>query len=502
MIIKYDRFQITDIDPIILVRKLIAKAYKDNIDEEQSVEISIFDFYQAYMHIRLLENELADIKFKIFDSLNEELCSAMSSLLKIKIRPKTSIISAIQYYNGFLEKKLEFLQKGRGYLSLNQKNIGMPIIVDYKITKNDGLQIYKVNFQLKKLIEAVKKFVEDYSRLSDKMHQLWESAIDHNAPSITKQGQLFIEQVTRIQENLGINKVNIGMKDWGMRVTAYVLDNGSLLTHPFCMNYRGKSILPLYLEAHGIIDIHDISLINKPLDYADANLQYTVSRPCVKNIFDSDNTAIPVNQRKTLTETQIVIIENIFQEIKDSLIFAGKSKLMNSFREIIIWFIKKISFCLEEESFLHRKVIDYLQKNKNKTYLKIEDDFFLPFIYEKLINDFGNHRVVKKPEKFKGEIDIFFDNSIPIELKVWRKHKDIESTVDEKFLNLGQAATYASIDRIGLMVILDISSIGKGIKTIENCWRILTKEFEINKNQPTKIIALLFDCNHSQPSRL
>lgn len=503
MAIKYDRFQVTDINPIILVRKLIAKAYQNNMDKEQSVELSLVDFYQVYMDIKLLEKELIDVEFDVFDTLNEELSSVMSALSKTEICPKTSIVSATQYYNNFLEKKLEFLKKGKGYLPIGKKDIGVPIINDYKAKKGNGLKIYNVTFKLEKLIDAVKKFIKDYKYLRDKMHQLWEAAVDHNAPSIEKQGQLFIEQVKIAQGYLGINKVNIGLKDWGMRMTVSISDDGSLFQHPFNMDYRGKAILPLYLEAHGIIDINDLSLTNKPLDYADANLQYNVSHPCVKNIFDSDNTAIPLNQRKSLTETQIVIIEKIFEELNDALIFAGKPNVKNSFSDLVIWFIKKLTFCLEEESFLRNSAVEYLEKNKDKQYVKMEDGFFLPFVYEKIANYFCGNRVLKKPEKFKGEIDLFFDNCLPIELKVWKgKRTDLESIVDEKFPNLGQAASYASIDRIGFLVILDVSSLEKGIRNIENCWRILTKEFDINKQLPTKIITLIFDCNHSQPSTL
>ena len=348
MAIKYDRFQVTDIDPIILVRKLIAKAYQNNMDKEQSVELSLVDFYQVYMDIKLLEKELIDVEFDVFDTLNEELSSVMSALSKTEICPKTSIVSATQYYNNFLEKKLEFLKKGKGYLPIGKKDIGVPIINDYKAKKGNGLKIYNVTFKLEKLIDAVKKFIKDYKYLRDKMHQLWEASVDHNAPSIEKQGQLFIEQVKIAQGYLGINKVNIGLKDWGMRMTVSISDDGSLFQHPFNMNYRGKAILPLYLEAHGIIDIYDLSLTNKPLDYANANLQYNVSHPCVINVFDSDNTSIPLNQRKSLTETQIVIIEKIFEELNDALIFAGKPNVKNSFSDLIIWFIKKLSFCLEE----------------------------------------------------------------------------------------------------------------------------------------------------------
>ena len=499
---KYDRFQVFDIDPIILVRKLMVKSDKKNMDEEQSVQLSILDFYPVYMDIKLLERELTDVEFSVFATLTEEVSSAISALTNTEIRPKTSIISAIQYYNDFLRKRLEFLKKGMGYLSVSAKDTGDPIINDYQATKETGLRIFNVSFKLKKLINAVKKFIQDYKYLHDKMHDLWESAVESNAPSIEKQGQLFIEQVKIAQDHLGIKNVNMGMHNWGMRMTAFVSDDGVLCQHPFNMNYKGKAILPIYLEAKGIIDIHDLSLINKPLDHANADLQYTVSRPCVINIFDSDNTSIPLDQRKSLTETQIVIIEKIFEELSDALIFAGKPNLKKSFSELIVWFIKKLSFCLEEESFLRNGAVEYLEKNKERKYVNIEDGFFLPFMLEKLSNTFGSHRVLKKPEKFQGEIDILFDNQISIELKVWReKHTDLESTVDEKYPHLGQAASYASIERVGFLVILDVSAPEKGIRNIENCWRILTKVFDMNEQLPTKIVTLILDCNHSQPSR-
>ena len=501
--IKYDRFQVRDIDPINLVRKLIVKSDKNNMDREQSVQLSMIDFYQVYMDIKLLEKELIDVEFEVFDTLSETASAVASALSKSEIIPKTDTVAATQYYNDFLEKKLNFLKKGMGYLSVRPKDVGDPIISDYKETKKAGLKAFDVTFELTKLIDALKKFIKDYKSLQDKMRWLWESGVEHNAPSIDKQGQLFIEQVKIAQDHLGITKVNIGMRNWGIRMTASVSNDGSLCPHPFNMNYKGKAILPLYLEAHGVIDIHDISLVNKLLDHSNADLQYTVSRPCVINIFDSDNTPIPLDQRKSLSETQIVLIEKVFEELNEALVFAGKPNLKRSFCDLIIWFIKKLSYCLEEESFLRNAAVEYLENNKETKYVKMEDDLFLPFLLEKLTNTFGSQRVLKKPEKFKGEIDLLFDNCLPIELKVWREeHKDLESTVDEKFPHLSQAATYASIDRVGFLVALDISSPGKGIKNIENCWRVLTKEFDINKQHPTKIISLIFDCNHIQPSRL
>jgi hypothetical protein len=503
MKMKYDRFQIFDIDPIILVRKLVVKSDQNNMGKEQSVQLSMIDFYQAYMNINILETQLIDTEFEVFDSLTEQASSLYSASSGREISPKTSTVSATQYYNNFLERKLNFLKKGMHYLSVGSKDIGDPIIIDYQETKQTGLKTFNVSFKLNELICGLKKFIKDYNYLHNKMRRLWESGIDSNAPSINKQGQLFINKVKIVQEHLGVNKVNMGMKDWGMRMTKFTSDNEDLCLHPLNMDYGGKAILPLYLEANGIIDIHDISLVNPLLDHSNANLQYTVNRPCVINIFESENTPIPMVERKNITETQIVIIEKIYEDLNEALIFAGKPELKKYFGDIIIWFIKKLAYCLEEESFLRDSAVKYLMENKGNKYVKMEDDFFLPFILEKMSDTFGSQRVIKKPKKFKGEIDILFDNSIPIELKVWKKeHQCFESTVDEKFPHIGQAATYASNTRVGFLIILDISSPMTGIKNIENCWRILTKEFDINKQLSTKIITLFFNCNHIAPSKL
>lgn len=192
MVIKYDRFQILDIDPIILVRKLVVKSDQNNMGKEQSVQLSMIDFYQAYMDIKLLEKQLIDVEFEVFDSLTEEASLVLSALSGKGISPKISIVSATQYYNDFLENKLNFLKKGRSYLSVGPKDIGDPIINDFQETKKTGLKAFNVTFELDELISGLKKFIKDYKYLQNKMHQLWESGINSNAPSIYKQGQLFI----------------------------------------------------------------------------------------------------------------------------------------------------------------------------------------------------------------------------------------------------------------------------------------------------------------------
>ena len=102
------------------------------MDREQSVQLSMIDFYQAYMDIKLLEKELIDVEFEVFDTLSEMASAVASALSKSEIIPKTDTVTATEYYNDFLEKKLNFLKKGMGYLSVGPEDVGDPIISDYK----------------------------------------------------------------------------------------------------------------------------------------------------------------------------------------------------------------------------------------------------------------------------------------------------------------------------------------------------------------------------------
>ena len=142
MVIKYDRFQILDIDPIILVRKLIVKSDQNNMNKKQSVQLSLIDFYQAYMDIKLLGKELIDVEFEVFGTLTEQTSLVFSALCGTETSTKTSKVSATKYYNDFIENKLKFLKKGLGYLSVGPEDIGDPIINDYQETKKTGLRVF------------------------------------------------------------------------------------------------------------------------------------------------------------------------------------------------------------------------------------------------------------------------------------------------------------------------------------------------------------------------
>lgn len=63
-------------------------------------------------------------------------------------------------------------------------------------------------------------------------------------------------------------------------------------------------------------------------------------------------------------------------------------------------------------TFLGIPAREWLKQHENDLRVEMEDQFFLPALYERLRNEFGS-RVVKKPERFGGETDILFDDTAP-----------------------------------------------------------------------------------------
>jgi hypothetical protein len=75
---------------------------------------------------------------------------------------------------------------------------------------------------------------------------------------------------------------------------------------------------------------------------------------------------------------------------------------------------------------------------------------------------------VKKPERFRGEIDIIFDDTIPVELKVREAGDPLaEVAVDTRYPGTGQAAAYAAVNRLGIVVVLDLPT----GNTVSRTWR-------------------------------
>jgi len=109
---------------------------------------------------------------------------------------------------------------------------------------------------------------------------------------------------------------------------------------------------------------------------------------------------------------------------------------------------------------------------------------------------------VKKPERFGGEIDILFDDTIPIELKIRRGRKGPLNLaeIDDAFPPAGQAAAYASVSRVGIVAILDLPDTDAPLGNLESCATVVERRFPEDSPYPTCIVIISFRCHHPKPS--
>src|SRR5437588_3984772 len=138
--------------------------------------------------------------------------------------------------------------------------------------------------------------------------------------------------------------------------------------------------------------------------------------PASLSVFGAASHGLRPEERRRLNEIELSIYSRLYEEVKKHYVFLGRPKLEQSFGELTSWSIRKAAYCLEDPNFLGTRAKDWLMRHADDKYVRMEDNFFLPFVHERLRESFGD-RVIKKSEVYGGEPDLFFDN-IPIELKV------------------------------------------------------------------------------------
>jgi hypothetical protein len=257
-------------------------------------------------------------------------------------------------------------------------------------------------------------------------------------------------------------------------------------------------MIPLYLESVGILEIVKFKLSNSPKHPNDLDIIFSVNKPAINDKFNSNSLGITQEQRRLLNENQLVILEKTFNQVNQNGAFIGRPNIEKQYSSLFYWVLKKVSYCLEEPSFLKEKAQKWLDEHKDDKYTKMEDDFLLPFLHERLRDEFGEI-IRKKPEKFGGEVDILFDE-LPLELKVRKnKQKPLSQIIDEKYAPASQAATYASLTQLGFVIVLDLPTKEGEITNIDSCIRIVEKEFDENALK-TNIIVCILHCNLPKPN--
>ncbi|KXL53897.1 hypothetical protein CLNEO_11230 [Anaerotignum neopropionicum] len=249
------------------------------------------------------------------------------------------------------------------------------MIESFTIDKTGKLYKFKVDVILNNMLKSYKKYTNEIFEINNKLIEFGKN-IQGDTPSFEKQAERFIMQAKNQMRLFGQRCAKISMDEWSRRMTTFLDEENDMFLHPLSMNNFNKSILPILLEVNGLLDINDLCFVNKVDCIESANIQYNISIPCIKNIFDAENEFIDVNTRRNLSESQIVILERIYEELSNSLIFMGKPNLKKSFVELIIWLMKKVTLCLEEETFLRNKAFEYVNNEKETTYSQMEDLFF------------------------------------------------------------------------------------------------------------------------------
>jgi hypothetical protein len=262
-----------------------------------------------------------------------------------------------------------------------------------------------------------------------------------------------------------------------------------------------KILLPLFLEVNGFLDITDLDLESDPSYAEDVVVRYSIRRPAARNIFGASNAGLTHLARSQLNETELAVYYRLHRAVREGLVFGGKPTLEMSFGAVCAWLIRNAAFCLEEVTFLGQPAREWLKHHEADRFLQMEDQFFLPAIYERLRSDFGS-RIIKKPERFGGEIDLLFDDMIPIELKVRRGRREPLDVVDvdDRFPPGGQAAAYAAISRLGFVIVLDLPDKDTEVVSLENCTAVIERRFPETAMYPTCIVLIVFRCYGRTPS--
>ena len=492
----FRKFQCHDILEILIARKILQKCDCGKLNQMQETDLSIIDFFSSHS-MELFEKLIKSKKFNICTTGNEHAAFLLSKITGSDIGSPEYEYDAIDYYNEIVEKGLRYLKTG--------DNSGLKACIkNFILIDGNNVKTFKITFVPQDIHESIKEWIKGQLAFREKLLDLHGAGMRGTPPTFEFQSNRFLERLKQLQNDLGRESVNLGLYDWGSRGILLKSENDDeIYDHPLNLTISDKSIVPLFMETQGFIDILDLSFVNSPLYPTEADIQFLVRYPCLTNLFSVDTQFLKSSVQKQLSESQIVILARIFEKLTTNIVFSGKPKLRNSFVDLIVWLMKKSTFCLEEASFLQDKALDFLETHANDRYTKTEDDFFLPFMLEKLTDEFGTDRVIKKPEKYNGEIDLLFDSSIPLELKVWknRNSSKLEESVEAKFPQAGQAAAYAAINRLAFLLILDVSNPNKEITNLENCWETINLHFSNQKTLPTVVIAVIFHCNQPQPSK-
>lgn len=498
---QHHKLRFTELSETFLGRVILLKCPDPNESQAITVQLSLCDLFRRDKPDELIA-KLDGVSLSEAPKVMESGADLISAVFGMRIGARETTEPAVDYYQKHIASRLEWLKSG------DPGDNKLPCIESFRPSANTRLITYDIAVRPNLLRERLGEYIPANLELVGNLLKKLDTAKHRPAdpgPRIDyqKQVELLVKYLDERQAATGETAFTVLSNQMPFRwaLQEFVDALGVTIPQIGTSEVQDKILLPLFLEVNGFLDIVGLDLESDPLAHHDVVVRYSIRRPAARNIFGAINAGLEPSVRSQLNESEIALYHRLHNGMRTGLVFGGKPKLEMSFGTICSWFIRKASYCLQEPTFLGRPGRDWLKQHATDKKTQMEDEFFLPQIYERLRSDFGS-RVVKKPERFGGEIDILFDDTIPVELKVrhGRKEPLDVADVDESFKPGGQAAAYAAICRVGIVAVLDLPSNDARVVSLENCATVIERRFPEDSAYPTCIVVIVFRCYETMPS--
>ncbi|AYH43960.1 hypothetical protein [Azoarcus sp. DN11] len=393
-----------------------------------------------------------------------------------------------------------------GYLRDGDSCGLQPAIESFEQEAEDefGVPVFSVQVYRQKFLDAFKANVVSCVSFQEKTHEQMSSVADLSQPAVAADKQLgFLrEYLDHRSSATGETTFSFLLSNVNFRHVIQPVEGAggqAIMATPLSSNTGLKAILPFMLAVKGELDIDQVK-IKSPVQQIDAiEIQFSIHRPAVRNVLGATYCALTPEKRQLMSEAEIKVYEGIVRQLQANLCFVGKPKLEQEFAQFASWAVKQVAYCLEEPSFLKTPALNWLKSHDGIGYQRMEDDFFLPFLYERLRDKFGA-MVSKKPERFGGNVDILF-GEVPVELKARRGQKTalVDTLIDEKYKPTSQAASYAALTGLGCVLVLDVPTESPSVTNLTACIKVVTRRFS-EAQQPTSVVVFIFQCDTPRPS--
>lgn len=487
--VRQRKIRFADLGEVFLARLLLSLVPRPLEERTLTVSLDLACLFPSRKPEDVL-TRTSKLEFTYSDRMTEDMVGFMNDALGIRVKAKEITTTVLAHYKEELELKLSYLRDGDG--------IVLPKIIEsfdstrpgcFEVTFNTAHVVKTLGVSIAKRLEMVGQTVVKTPAQVPAV----VSRIDYR-----KEVDLLLAFLQDRQALTGESHFSFSTREIPFRQAIWTSGKGAMPAPGTC-GPAEKILLPLFVEVNGLLDITHMGLISKPEEPLDIEIKYAISMPAETSLFGAAAQGLRAEARRRLSEIEISIYERLHRELRQRYVFAGRPQLEASFGDLASWTIRKVSYCLEEPSFLARGANEWFLDHGGDGPVRMEDEFFLPFVQERLREAFGV-RVRKKTEIYGGRADLFLDQ-IPIELKVRRgRSKPLSESIGGGYRPAAQASAYASGTRIGFVFVLDLPGGEETTTNLDSCFQII--ERQETSAFPTCVVVAAFHCHQLIPSRI